>query len=814
VSGQASVSLPVVPLGENVLYVPAFIGKKSLAFTNNKNLTDPVPSSLTTYAAVDIGPHIAPARTRGTQMAQPAPGYVYRLHNTEFRARNIFHVDEQPNALLPGRFDPIGSSVLKVDSYEVRDWEGAVVDSGKVTHGESGHTTVFFNVAAPGWYRVAFFDSTRRDRISGDASGEFYFVIVTPDPNHLTPEVTGDLNAADFFPSQEPFFDGTGPLNAELMTGPEAPTYTRFIGILKVPLDGIYHFDNSFGSRCRLTVNGQKVIDKLSAEYHYTEHSLHVELSARLPYRFVLDTWTKPGTKELLVNWNRAGGGVSGNIPDGATGDANGVAGRVSIKRWAGYAYDGYDDILLRGWIGAPIGPVRLSITNKKTFSEIRPTLRAIKDLLKADPARPKSRFILAFTGWGNADSVSASGVSTLIGDVLAMGFAPDDFVIEGTNEPNLQGMSGKGFVAIIRNLHKLVKAISPQIQIIGPATVALSPSDLTWIDDFLAAGGAQYLDGFSFHAYNAVNGDFCLARRSMGALVTLLAKHNLRHLPLWQTEQGEQFALYGISQVRHGLQWTSRRLLMGEQHGLPLERNSYWYDRYGFLDFPMWLHDGAGGLTPHALMLRVMGQELYGKTRKSDYAFKENRRDIYAGSLFQGPGGAAAWFQSNGDPEGRISVTVTGTDALLVVDWKGQLTRVPVTGGKATIPVPDVPVYVRIPNGVTIALEEPNWGKNLALAATARSTFGEKDTALINNGRNEYGDRYYPGSGDTWQSLAPLAYEDAPLELAWTSPQTINLLVLHCPPIWQLLGAPLVLDAEYHNGRGWVRLASIVEPV
>jgi len=64
----------------------------------------------------------------------------------------------------------------------------------------------------------------------------------------------------------------------------------------------------------------------------------------------------------------------------------------------------------------------------------------------------------------------------------------------------------------------------------------------------FLESGGAKYLDGFSFHAYNCLNGDLFLARRTMTELNELLARYGADKLEKWQTEQGYSLAYTALS--------------------------------------------------------------------------------------------------------------------------------------------------------------------------------------------------------------------------------------------------------------------------
>lgn len=141
----------------------------------------------------------------------------------------------------------------------------------------------------------------------------------------------------------------------------------------------------------------------------------------------------------------------------------------------------------------------------------------------------------------------------------------------------------------------------------IGPGTVTIGPYGLKFIEKFLKAGGAKYMDGSSFHAYNNVNGPVWLARTSLDGLNELLAKYGADKLEKWQTENGYFAAVYGSYQPRLQGRWTMVRRMVFEQYGIPKEHDHYWYDRsHGFWDFPAWWENEDGGVNPAAPLMRL----------------------------------------------------------------------------------------------------------------------------------------------------------------------------------------------------------------
>lgn len=106
-------------------------------------------------------------------------------------------------------------------------------------------------------------------------------------------------------------------------------------------------------------------------------------------------------------------------------------------------------------------------------------------------------------------------------------------------NEPDYGAASGffigtvESMVQIASTLRTAINAVDPTIKLLAPAY------DL---DEFLTAGGGQYIDACTTHSYHSGVGysrsgvdlaHFILRQRQ------IMAKHNLSALPLWDTERG-----------------------------------------------------------------------------------------------------------------------------------------------------------------------------------------------------------------------------------------------------------------------------------
>ena len=254
----------------------------------------------------------------------------------------------------------------------------------------------------------------------------------------------------------------------------------------------------------------------------------------------------------------------------------------------------------------------------------------------------------------------------------------------EPRNEPN-GGSTGADFaVKEMKPFYETVKSVDPKLKVLGPGTVSVNPHLQPWLEDFFKAGGGKYIDAFSFHAYNCINGDQALARTALDSLQALLKKYGADKLEKWQTEQGFFACVYGSYQPRLQGRWTMVEMMAFEQYGIPKEHNHLWYDRsHGFWDFPTWWENDDGGLNPAAPLMRVWSEELYGKHFVKAYDLGAVGNRLYMGSLFEGGGRRVAAFQSAGEPKGRIDLEVKGGDKLHIVSAFGVESDLPVKDGR-----------------------------------------------------------------------------------------------------------------------------------
>lgn len=479
-------------------------------------------------------------------------------------------------------------------------------------------------------------------------------------------------------------------------------------------------------------------------------------------------------------------------------------------------AYNFVDDQAIRGVTG--MGPQRHYIGDSNNpasdIARIQQEILVDKQMyLPFDPVRKRS-LLVAFPG--------GTSNLTAVRQVLEA-FKDDVEYFEPRNEPNF-GSSGAAFVTDeLIPFYQTVKSVRSTLKVMGPGAVTIGPYGLAWTEDFLRAGGGNYIDAFSFHAYNNVNGDPFLTIRSLEGLSDLLAKYNLSNIEKWQTEQGYMAAVFGAFQPRLQGRWTMLQMLIFEQYGVPKEQNHLWYDKSrGFWEAPMWWENFDSSLMPAAALMRVWSEELYGTNFSKALSFGDPGDKLYFGCLFTGPGKKVAAFMSGGSTDGRVELAVSGGNSIHYVGPWGLEYDLPVVGGRVTIPVPELPVYVEIAPGQTVDVVPVNWGSNLMLqqgvtggssgsGATPFPGIPNSITKLFNQSFESW---YYSQTDNDWPWMDNTAGFPAWVELSLPSVQTIDRVVVYSSPPWQIWGTLVDYELQYQQNGQWTTLARVQEPL
>ena len=490
---------------------------------------------------------------------------------------------------------------------------------------------------------------------------------------------------------------------------------------------------------------------------------------------------------------------------------------------------DGGDEVA-RGVLG--MGPQRHPVSDAsqpdQAIAFIGPAIAQDEQYYTPfDPQRPRPLLVAFPNGVASTDPVQQAKNLAGLTQIVTH-FHNEVKYWEPRNEPNFAYSPADYVNKELKPFYQTVKAVDPTCKVLGPGIVTIGPGGLSWIEGFLQAGGAQYIDAFSFHAYNNVNGDLTLARESLDGLQALLTKYGVGKIEKWQTEQGYFAAVYGAYQPRLQGRWTLLQMMVYEQYGIPKEHNHLWYDKsHGFWDFPaFWENEDGlysyGSFDPAAPLMRVWSEELYGTNFASVYNLGVLGNKLYVGSLFQGPGKSVAAFQSAGRTDGSLTLNVSSGSSLHIVSAFGVASDLPVTAGQAALPVPELPVYVEMAPGQTIQPAPVDYGPDLALTPGTVATVSGSglspldptypdDPSKIINGtlENWY---YNQGPGDH-----PWMGNDLSLpgwvQITLPQPTAISHVVVYAGVPWQSDGSLLDYELQYDQNGQWVTLSHPQEP-
>lgn len=395
------------------------------------------------------------------------------------------------------------------------------------------------------------------------------------------------------------------------------------------------------------------------------------------------------------------------------------------------------------------------------------------------------------------------------------------------TNEPNFTNDTNVLEVAHQMLLfHAAVKAGAADALVMGPAVVNASygvtkaggPWD-TYLGALVTAGTP--CDAISWHAYNQLLGDLNMMRSNLGQLTALFTKHDL-DLPLWQTEQGVYTPVYSVYHPRRA-RWTMLQLLLQESYGIPKEQNYLFYDgSHGFWSIPAWWENANTGLNPQAVMIRTYSEEVFGCNFDSNISFGSIGDKMYFGGYWQNPstGVGVAIFMSPSPILGstqQVILNVTGTTSpLTVVDCWGNSSTVTPVSGLITLPITDTPIYVQLPNGVS--LSGYTFGTWLPLTVSDMALeYPQTSSEAVANGIWENG---YDGNGAAAGGAGPVSYlysaepPETGTEISFERSYTFNRVVIWCGMVWQKAGTLTDFDLQTSpDGSTWTTQATLTNP-
>lgn len=699
-------------------------------------------------------------------------------------------------------------------TYEVRDYDGNLVDSGVA------QATTTVRVTQPGWYKLYLYGD-HTTTTWGDVVGGTTFVILRDDPNFpRMPDVSnfyGDFVSPEFtrVDATVNFDWGWGSPASSLKTDGFGVIWK---GQIQPTKSETYTFYVTGDDRARLYVNGQKLID-FWKDSGPAEATATITLQAGQRYDIELDyfewlyaastklSWSSPGTPKQVIPASQLYPSATAASPGGLTGAYYNVF----------QSADSAMDPVIRDVMA--IGPQRYAVTDASKPDEAIAQLKAAialdsKLYTSQDPLRQRA-LLIAFPN-GTSD---LAGVRKIV-----EAFKDQVTYWEPRNEPNYSASGAQYVNNELIGFYNTVKSVDQSLKVIGPAVVTIGPYGLQWLEGFFQAGGKNYIDALSFHAYNDINGDLSLARKAMDALQQLLNKYGAGNIEKWQTEQGFMASVYGAYQPRLQARWTMLEEMVFEQYGLPKEHNHYWYDRdHGFRAFPMYYIHSDSSLDPVAPLLRVWSEELYGTNFTKAFDFGSAANNIFIGSLFSGPDKSVAAFMAPGSPDGLIQLKVSGGNRLHVVSAFGVASDIPVVNGIATLTVPELPVYVELAVGQNIDVMKPDWGANLArqsgVTASASGTGQHPGGAewsnpisKITNGQIENWYWSQQPDSDIW--VDNTVGFPAWVQINLPQVTTVDRVVIYAGVPWQWRGSLLDYDIQVDQGGQWVTVKTVkVDP-
>jgi len=307
---------------------------------------------------------------------------------------------------------------------------------------------------------------------------------------------------------------------------------------------------------------------------------------------------------------------------------------------------------------------------------------------------------------------------------------------IEVCNEPNFSG-SIEDYFKVHKQVYEIVKAVDPQVQIMGPATVNI---DLNWIKRLYELGFKDVSDIIALHDYEgheSISPEHWAWK--FGEVRKIMAQYGDANKPIWQTER----AISGVRGNNYqgtvqAIRTTLHRDLL-ETLNIPTEHNNHYYlNQGGYSDVPTYVWSSNGPM-PAALALRTRHGLTAAQNRR--YAgkldFGPSGNELFMGVRYGGADGETVSLRNLGTRTLPLEFDVQGAPAMEVIDAWGNAQPVRVQGGKAQLTLEQMPIYVRLPRGATLTAPKMDFGANLAQRArfnyssTFKGDFGLLNTQL-----------------------------------------------------------------------------------
>lgn len=701
------------------------------------------------------------------------------------------------NVFLEGETVTFTFNKAFTGTWTVRDYYGNVITTGALVAANGISPTPPVGGWPRGWYRL-YLTGAVNDAVFGFSLGVSNFAIIANDPRFTPRPARSDDPFVTNFQGEDPDL----PLKGFLGIG----TSRLVLSNAAAPTVGTGGFTDNLNS----------VTQGINQSHEYwTTGAAHTgpdPARPRLCYVTFMDAVDHQniinGNEKLIVSFKNGTAAAAGN---------------VSIVTAAGTS----SGIKLTFTQGATV----------ETYDNVTATITGVLQRLAAVPSnlvcvyRADSR--------GDGDAVVA-GVNVTLTNAKYLGVKQ---VVETCyplgvewyegpyNEPDLR-QNPVRYAHDAEMFRDAVKAGNPAAKVMGPSVVSVTPGPgelptgqcngagaiYRWLLGGIPANGTEagqvenvdgpnraaknYIDGMMIHVYNFMLTDINSGRWELDNFVRILQLAGVDHLPRFQGELGVMTPVYGVYHPRRG-RWQMLFHLMLDQYGIPKERNNLWYDRsHGFWDFPVWWINADQSLNPHGLLVRVMAEELYGKTFETavDFGTGVGNR-MFLGNLYVNPtddtsvlGLVAASNLEDAtivlQLTGNLPATVTWRDGFGVQDTASVDTE-----GRVTLPISGEPTWVRLPAGVTaivhtfLDLHDKNVPNLAGRAAWATNDGSTSQRKAVNNKWQETYD-------DTTKDVAYFA-APANLSILLERHTTISHVMVFAGMMWQSQSTLVDFDVQ-----------------
>lgn len=387
---------------------------------------------------------------------------------------------------------------------------------------------------------------------------------------------------------------------------------------------------------------------------------------------------------------------------------------------------------------------------------------------------------------------------------------------IELFNEPNFS-FSAAQYAEAAKAVYATAKEVDPNFRVLGPAVCGIS---LAWHEAFFKAGGAQTYDEFSCHDYEgneSITPEHWVWK--FGQLHALLKRYGVDERPMWQSERA-------ISGVRVGTFLPGAQAVRVSLHvdllqtlGIAPERNLHYYlNKGGYSKVPSYLWTSTEGPFPGALALRTR----YTLTKGLNYAgtlnFGVTGNQLFMGLRYTGANGSDALIslRNLGDLDQNAVLTITGPSQLQLIDSWGNSSTATAQGGKVTLPISQLPTFVRLAPGQKVTAVPLELGKNIAPEARLELVAGQTDRAIstLTNGVIEAEHLESPTTRQSWHGGPLETGKPGIVELRWDTPRMLSSVLLRGPRADNSSCALLDFDLQAWQNGAWKTIAQSRTPL